>query len=666
MKTNLNQCPPAALLDQLLLEELSASERDEVETHVESCASCQKELERLVPTNMEAAAPSLAVYDSLPDLDDAFLNRLKTLSPPGPHGTEPIGPGYAATLGRGAGDRFTGRRLGQYEVQEKIGSGNMGAVYKAVHSELGKVVALKVLPAANMDEVSVARFKNEARAVGRLDHPNVVAVHDGGQVDGVHFLVMGLVDGTDLARLVQRHGRLSVADACEVVRQAALGLHHAFERGLVHRDVKPSNLMLARDGVVKVLDLGIARSFGDAPVSERLTATGMLLGTADYLAPEQWENPHAVDSRADVYGLGCTLYHLLAGRPPYGPQYDSILKKMRAHLEAPVPSIAQARPEVPPELVSVMERMLAKNPADRFSSPGDVADALRPFAAGADLGALLAADANRPSRPAVNEPAVAADTAQRSGTQSQVDRSGDMGRRKPMTRWAVGALILANVCVAVVAAIALWFSNQPQKLKVAVKIEKMTVKHYRGKDGAQLGDLATTDAPVGPHDRLRVFAKLSAAAHCYLIAFNPDGTEQLCYPEDATLPAVYYPKDQKAKSMLIRPAKSAEVTYPRDDEFEPGVPGLQVFVLVASSEPLPPYAEWRSKIDAIPWKKTEAVDQARRWQFEHGEFARLRESDKRVDRVQSVPKEFRELCEFFQGRSEFEAVQAIAFPVAKD
>src|SRR5262245_13597095 len=216
MKTNLNQCPSAALLELLLLERLSGSERDVVETHVESCASCQKELEHLVPTTVHADAQSLAVYGSLPDLDDAFLLRLKTLSPPRPSDTQRVAPDYATTLGRGGGDRFEGRRLGQYEVLEKVGSGNMGAVYKAVHAELGKVVALKVLPEGHVDEVSVARFKNEARAVGRLDHPNVVAVHDGGQVDGVHFLVMGFVDGIDLGRLRQRHGRLSVPDACEV------------------------------------------------------------------------------------------------------------------------------------------------------------------------------------------------------------------------------------------------------------------------------------------------------------------------------------------------------------------------------------------------------------------------------------------------------------------
>jgi hypothetical protein len=232
-----------------------------------------------------------------------------------------------------------------------------------------------------------------------------------------------------------------------------------------------------------------------------------------------------------------------------------------------------------------------------------------------------------------------------------------------LTRRGVVALVAANLCVVIVAAIAFCLPNSPQKLRVAAKIDSMTVEHYRGKDGAKLGDLATTDFPVAPHDQLQVLAKLSTAARCYLIAFNPDGTEQLCYPEDTVLTAVYYPKDAKAKAMLTRPEKSAKIRYPRDDHFEPGMTGLQVFVLVAASEPLPPYAEWRSKVESLPWKKTETVDQPSRWQFERGEFVR-RERGNRVPR--GVPKEFRELCEFFQGRPEFDAVQAIAFPATKE
>src|SRR5262249_51933957 len=256
---------------------------------------------------------------------------------------------------------FEHGRLGRYEILGRLAAGGMGAVFKARHAELGKVVALKVLPAGPMDEVRVARFRNEIRAIGRLDHPNIVAAHDAGELGGVHFLVMDFVEGVDLARALERRGRLSVPDACEAVRQAALGLQHAFERGLVHRDVKPSNLMLARGGRVQVLDLGLARSFAEA-AADRLTARGMVVGTADSLAPEQWEHPHAADPRADIYSLGCTLYHLLAGRPPFaGERHQSVLQKMRAHLLNSPPPIGQFRPEVPGGLAAVLDPTLAKD-----------------------------------------------------------------------------------------------------------------------------------------------------------------------------------------------------------------------------------------------------------------------------------------------------------------
>src|SRR5262249_6921630 len=200
-----------------------------------------------------------------------------------------------------------GERLGQYQILGKLGKGGVGAVFKARHTELGKVVALKMLRDERPDEVTIARFKNEIRAVGRLDHPNIVVAHDAGQAGGVHFLVMEYVDGMDLGQLVERCGRLNAADACEVIRQTAVGLQHAYERGLVHRDLKPSNLMLARDGRVRLLDLGLARSFGESP-ADTLTAKGMVLGTVDYLAPEQWDHPHGAGTLQCIYSPIGTTY----------------------------------------------------------------------------------------------------------------------------------------------------------------------------------------------------------------------------------------------------------------------------------------------------------------------------------------------------------------------
>jgi serine/threonine protein kinase len=283
-------------------------------------------------------------------------------------------------------------RVGQYVLLDLLGQGGMGFVYKARHALLGRDVALKVLASARLaDPTAVARFLREIKAVGKLDHPNLVRGVDAGQADGRYFLVMDFVEGIDLGKLVQQLGPLPVADACELVRQAALGLQHAHEHDLVHRDVKPSNLLLTRDGRVIVLDLGLARLMGDAPQGEELTETGQYMGTADFMAPEQGLDARAVDTRADVYSLGCTLYKLLTGRAPFsGPEFDTTFKKIRAHTQFPVPPVREARPDVPALLTAVLGRMVAKQPDGRYASPAAVADALRPCATGCDLPGLAA------------------------------------------------------------------------------------------------------------------------------------------------------------------------------------------------------------------------------------------------------------------------------------
>ena len=228
-------------------------------------------------------------------------------------------------------------------------------------------------------------------AVGKLDHPHIIRATDAGESDGVPFLVMEFVDGPDLGRVVKACGPLTTPDACEAIRQAALGLQHAHEHGLVHRDLKPSNLLLGPGGVVKVLDLGLALIQGEQAHEEGLTATGQLLGTFDYMAPEQAEDTHAVDVRADLYSLGCTLYHFLAGRPPFaGEGQRSFRSKMRAHAETPPPPIDRPESPLPAGLETLLARLLAKDPADRPATPAALAEALAPFTAGSDLAGLLA------------------------------------------------------------------------------------------------------------------------------------------------------------------------------------------------------------------------------------------------------------------------------------
>jgi serine/threonine-protein kinase len=269
--------------------------------------------------------------------------------------------------------------LGPYVLLERVGRGGMGEVFKARHQLMDRVVAVKVLRAERLgDHDALARFWREVQAAARLVHPNVVLAHDANHIGDTYFLVLEFVEGTDLARLLGQRGRLPAAEACAYVREAALGLQHAHERGLVHRDVKPSNLLLARrEGVIKVLDLGLAR-LRSAADGGRLTQEGSVMGTADYIAPEQAVDSARADPRADVYSLGCTLYHLLAGRPPFpgGSLTEKLLRHQRDEPEA----LERLCPELSAGLGGVVRQMMAKRPEDRYQTAGAVAAALAPFA----------------------------------------------------------------------------------------------------------------------------------------------------------------------------------------------------------------------------------------------------------------------------------------------
>ena len=255
---------------------------------------------------------------------------------------------------------------------------------------LNQTVALKVLPERCLDDSqAVARFQREMQSVGSLDHPNIVRAFNAGEDRGSHFLVMEFVEGLTLDELGSKtNGELPIGAACEMIRQAALGLQHAYEHGLVHRDIKPANLMLSRSGVVKILDLGLAR-LRNRSFSHTLTQTGMAMGTPDFMAPEQCHDASTVDIRADIYSLGCTLYFLLTSRPPYaGPDYETIGRKLMAHATAPLPSVAAERRDCPDDIDRILAHMMAKEPDERFDTPGELADAIGLFA---DRDELLAA-----------------------------------------------------------------------------------------------------------------------------------------------------------------------------------------------------------------------------------------------------------------------------------
>jgi serine/threonine protein kinase len=277
--------------------------------------------------------------------------------------------------------------LGGYRLEEPIGGGGMGHVFRARHTFLDRTVAVKVLrPDRQLDPLLNARFLREMKGLGQLDHPHVIRATDAGQQGGLLYLVMDYVEGIDLSRLVQQLGPLPAAEACELVRQAALGLEYVRSQGLVHRDIKPSNLLLSRTGVVKVLDLGLVHF--EQTEGDQQTPSGCMMGTGDYVAPEQAEDARAADIRSDIYSLGCTLYALLCGRPPYsGAKYASLPQKITGHCRHPFPELRCPHP-LPAGLREVLARMTAKNPEERFATPAEVAAALAPFATSANVNGL--------------------------------------------------------------------------------------------------------------------------------------------------------------------------------------------------------------------------------------------------------------------------------------
>jgi serine/threonine protein kinase len=269
-----------------------------------------------------------------------------------------------------------GTRVGRYEVVAHLASGGMGEVYRARDVELDRDVALKILGAQYVDNpLAVERFRREARNAARLAHKHIVTLYDWGQDGGTWFLALELIDGTDLHSYINARGRLRPPEAWVIIMQAAKALDHAFQQGIVHRDIKPSNFLISRRGRkirVKLTDLGLSRALTDD--AHRVTRDGTTVGTVDYMAPEQARDSALADVRSDIYSLGCTLYHLLAGQPPFpeGGLGERILK----HLQTEPPDVRDFNREVPAGLWDVLRRMLAKEPDDRYQTPAELLEAL--------------------------------------------------------------------------------------------------------------------------------------------------------------------------------------------------------------------------------------------------------------------------------------------------
>ncbi len=399
-------CFDAPTLKDYLLGKLSDEQSDVVAAHLESCLNCEatvSQLDRASDTltsglRLPAMAPEPATDDAL----QRALDKVQSI--------EPAADNHESS--KPTADRSLVLR--DYRLLEPLGSGGMGTVYKAVHTRLDRLVAVKLLPARRLgDEQAVARFQREMRVIGQLSHPAIVQATDAGEVDGTHFLVMEYVEGCDLNTLAKACGPLSIADACEITRQAALGLEYAHQQGIVHRDIKPSNLMLSQSAecgarsaelstavtnsalrtphspLLKILDLGLALLSGEqAPVDE-LTTVGQLMGTLDYMAPEQLEDSHLVGPRADIYALAATLFRLLTGSAPFAKDdRKTPLQKLRALATLTAPPIRERRADLPEELAAIIDRALRRDQAERFASMTEFATVLAPWCAGHDLAAL--------------------------------------------------------------------------------------------------------------------------------------------------------------------------------------------------------------------------------------------------------------------------------------
>lgn len=385
-----HKCPETHDLQSFVRFQLSDEEFHSIVEHLSRCPTCDETV-----CNLEKQSETIA-------------DRIRR-QPPIPYSNEPecqlllekIRTGELTSAGLKREDRTIvapPRVVRDYELLELLGQGGMGHVYRAVHQRLKRPVAIKLLTTGRLkDQAAVARFEREMSVLGRLDHPHIVRALDAGEHDGQHYLVMEYVDGMDLGGLAHRDGRLPIPEACRVIQQAATALQYAHERGCVHRDIKPSNLMLAKadhGAMVKVLDLGLARALevdGDhtQQVTE-LTSADQIMGTLDYMAPEQGGDSHDVDIRADIYSLGATLYKLLTGDAPHAAHAGkSPMQRLMAIATSEPPQIQSKRPEIPAALAAIIHKMLAKQPEDRFALPSQVAAALEPFTVGANLSTLL-------------------------------------------------------------------------------------------------------------------------------------------------------------------------------------------------------------------------------------------------------------------------------------
>ncbi|KLU02119.1 Serine/threonine protein kinase [Rhodopirellula islandica] len=393
------ECPSIERLKDLTLGRLAEEDSDSMLDHLRDCEVCQSELET-IGDGEDSLIQAIRSPDDAsewilePQCDVAVIAALGVIGIGQQSPAVSEMPGFPVSIG-------------EYEIVRPLGRGGMGNVYLARHTKLGRLVALKVLAGHRLADAKMKeRFEAEMRAVGQLSHPGIVTAHDAREIDGTAVLITEFIDGMDLAQLVSRTGPIGVADACDLIRQVAVALQYTSDQGFVHRDVKPSNIMLSHSGEVKLLDLGLARLQEPRHETSGLTGTGQAMGTADYIAPEQVTDSRGVDVRADIYSLGCTLFKLLTGQAPFaGPQCATAFAKMTAHVSSPPPVLRDFLPDAPAGLNKFVASMLGKDPTSRPQTPMQVAEKLKLFVSDANLAGLIArAETASPERAPASHP----------------------------------------------------------------------------------------------------------------------------------------------------------------------------------------------------------------------------------------------------------------------
>jgi serine/threonine protein kinase len=364
--------------------------------------------------------------------------------------------------------RSSGFFLGPYRILDQLGQGGMGRVYKAMHQTMNRLVALKVLaPQVVESERAQQLFLREVQAAGQLSHPNIVMAFDANENKGRHYLAMEFVAGPNLEKYVRKHGPLPVGLACEIIFQAANGLQHAFEKGMVHRDIKPANLLIHREPgaetiQVKILDFGLARLHHPSQAATGSTIVmkeKTVMGTPDFLSPEQSKNLHETDIRSDLYSLGCTFYYLLTGQVPF-PGGATVDKLMRQHSELAQP-IEELRADVPRHIRAIVRTLMAKSPDDRFQTPDELMDAIAPHAAPSALDWPIAPSVMPATANAGEEEELQVDTEPRAQAATKISDQDsilewvDVKRRRRRRLIAVVG-IACGVIVAAIAGVVIW------------------------------------------------------------------------------------------------------------------------------------------------------------------------------------------------------------------